>query len=184
MNNDAKVRQLQSIWPGLSKLITGFVAPAVIAWLTAYSTLQSQIDEGQTVLDSIGYRYFAALAGAYVLPNNSAVPLASDDPEVWEGYREIISDIREDIRWLRTNPLYGEMQQNTSALIFAQNLLAAESVRKSKAADKRSLHFMCDLYVTQSGLWRTPIEDPVAEDIQTFAKRLCALQAQSAVDSG
>ena len=117
--------------------IRGFVVsilvPAVIAWGTIQVTMQREIDKGQAVFNAIGYRYFGALAGTYDLKTRK--PLGN---KAWKAYRAILSDIQEDIRWLRTNPVYGDTEERTMDFAFVQNLLIAESVPGTSGANRKS----------------------------------------------
>lgn len=85
-------------------------------------------------------------------------------------------DIREDIRWLRTNPVYNKIQQDTQNLSFAQNLLIFDTVKESPGADESSVEFMCNLYVDSGKIPRPPKSDEpeLVHDVQEFAHRLCS----------
>ena len=71
---------------------------------------------GQALFDSIDFRYISAIAGT--IDQEKEPPEFTQDLQVWETYRGILADIREDIRWLRTNPLYGKIQKSTLNFVF------------------------------------------------------------------
>ena len=98
----------------------------------------------------------------------------SDDPEGWEAYRETMRDLQEDIRWLRTNPLYGHIQRNTQDLVFVQNRLVTEAVSTDLKADKSLLFWMCRIFVESGDLERA-VRDGDAESkfIYDFADLNC-----------
>jgi len=154
------------------KWLFSVASALLVAYVVTVWTLNGRIDEGQAVFDSISIRYFAAVSALYEKPNdNGSDWQVTKDEQTRVAYREIVGDIREDIRWLRTNPLYGELIERNASLVFLQNLLAAEQVGDGAGANKNTLHFMCQSYGESS--WRHDGGDDVLSDLREFAARLC-----------
>jgi len=108
------------------KWLFSVASALLVAYVVTVWTLNGRIDEGQAVFDSISIRYFAAVSALYEKPNdNGSDWQVTKDEQTRVAYREIVGDIREDIRWLRTNPLYGALIERNASLVFLQNLLAA-----------------------------------------------------------
>ncbi len=150
--------------------ISSVVSALLVAYAAAVWTLNDRVDEGQAVFDSISIRYFAAVQALYEKSDDGSGWQVTKDEQVKVAYREIAGDIREDIRWLRTNPLYGELIEKNANLAFLQNLLAAEQVSDG-AGNKNTLHFMCQAYGESS--WRHDGGDEVLSALRNFALRLC-----------
>lgn len=160
--------------------ITGVVIPLMIAGLSALisrhiarsatkNTLQDKVAEGTSVFNNIGYRYFGAIAMAYDHSTGNAL----DDPHVWKVYRMIMTDIVEDIRWLRTNPIYAEIVEETTNLPFLQNHLVAEAEGSEAGASPMVLRLMCEMFL-ESDRWQVSDDaDGTVADVQAFARRLC-----------
>ena len=158
--------------------IASFVVAAAVSWITVQMTLKNEIEEGWAVFNNIGLRYFDALLRAY----DKKTGKPSKNSEDWEAYRKTLVDLQEDIRWLRTNPLYSRIQKNTQDLVFVQNRLAAEIVRKDQSAGPSTLYFMCRVFV-ESGEWKTP-RDNVTKAILDFANANCSSVLQSETTMG
>ncbi len=162
-------------WSDLKKwimsLISCIVVSAIVGWGTAQIALRSEVKEGQAVFDNIGLRYFDALLGAHDLQTGKP----SAKQEDWEAYRRILDDLQKDIRWLRTNPLYGRIQRDTQDLVFVQNRLVTEAVGEALAAGDSALYFMCKVFV-ESGEWgktKTTDKDAVTNAVHDFANLNC-----------
>lgn len=153
------------------KWLFSVASALLVAYVVAIWTLNDRIGEGQAVFDSISIRYFAAVFALYEKPDdNGSDWQVTTDEQTRAAYREIVGDIREDIRWLRTNPLYGELIERNASLVFLQNFLVAEQVGDG-AGNKNTLHFMCQSYGESS--WRRDGGDDVLSDLREFAARLC-----------
>lgn len=177
------------------QLLVSVVVPAGVAALTTECALNSEIREGQAVFNNIGYRYFGAVYAAYV-PGDGGTREFTADPQAQSAYRAVLSDIAADIRWLRTNPLYGRLQaqDEEAAFALAQNALAREANGVPRSGvDAVTLALFCSIYEPgkERGLmWaqgrrssaRAPedVAGTFGGDLVTFASRLCSSAVLSA----
>ena len=158
----------------MEKVITfaiSLIVAVFASWVTVKFTLQSKIKGGEVVFNSIGLRYFDALVLAYYENRNKQTGLPSNDPRVWKAYRKTLEDIQQDIRWLRTNPFYGDVQEDTQDLVFVQNRLVREVAKEDPGANEITLNFMCRIFV-ESGRLPEP-KDEVTRAIHDFAQENC-----------
>ena len=151
-------------------LVAAIVAAACTAYVTTKLTISSELDEGRALFDGVGYRYFALtskLCGEY-----KSERISFD--EAWAVYVRTLADIQADIRLLRTNPIYGEIQKTAANLVVAQNFLVAaplnrvipcpeKSAEGSSVSEPRKekddlLNTMCELYIESDYTeeWRKP----------------------------
>ena len=175
------------------QLLVSVVVPAAVAAFTTECALNREIDEGQAVFSNIGYRYFGAVYQAYD-PNTGQFRVGS---QAHLAYRTVLSDIAEDIRWLRTNPLYGKLQatDKEAVLALAQNALARETGGAPlSGVDSVTLTLFCSIYepgIKQGRMWTQTQRRPstgatsdshvetLGNDLVTFGKRLCDTLTQS-----
>ena len=163
-------------WPEERKWLMGLAASLLVSgiagWISAQYTIRSETVEGRAVFTNIGIRYFDALLGAFDLESGQA----SDNQAHWNAYRRTLEDLREDIRWLLTNPLYEFIQADTQDLVLLQNRLVMEVESTDFAADRRTLSFMCSVFVQTGELERAVNdEDVVGTAIRDFARESCRL---------
>ena len=132
--------------------VLSFVISALVAWGTVTYALRSEVAGGRTMLGSIGLRYFYALM--YVAPSGD--PMSSElsgNPEAWKAYRDVLNELAADLRWLRRNPLYGEIVEEHASVPLLENVLLAEAMSTSQSfvasaspAGSNALLMMCELF--------------------------------------
>ena len=150
------------------------VLSALASWQIATITIERALDreflEGTSVFKSVGHRYFAAIYRLYEQSDTGNYVPVSDDT-AWKAYRRILTDMSEDIAWLRRNPSYGRIHADLFPHI--QNFLVEESLSVAEAPNKRTLNAMCQLYIDEK-LWPIPAyQERHARDVYEFATRLC-----------
>lgn len=149
-------------------IVASVIAAVLTAWVTSTLTLRSQSEEGHIVFNNIGIRYFAAVAASFSQETGLAIVGQRD------AYVAILNDIREDIRWLRTNRFIARSDAN---LVLVQNALAAEQAVGGPGISEVTLRLMCGTYV-ESKLWRPGTnEGEIERDLRELARRLCARYA-------
>ena len=165
------------------KWITGLVVPLMIAMLSAgvswqiamitvRQTISREALEGAAVFNNVGYRYFYAIYSMFDQASASEdgpVPLVDNDTS-WKGYRAILSDITDDISWLRRNPAYYEV--GLDIFPYMQNAMITEALGTDKKLNPTTLLLMCDAFVV-SARWEDPDESTIRRDTQEFAARVC-----------
>ena len=155
----AKSDQLKPlIKDNLIPVVSVMLAGAV-SWLISNNTVVHKIDEGRSVFVSIGYRYFAS------------IPAYHSGDKVT--YKAVLSDIHEDMKWLRSNPYYGRLYKLSDNIHYAQNALVAEI--ENPSAEGQTLHFMCELYVRDDNeSWKdSGNTSAITQDLIKLAKILC-----------
>ena len=162
----------KTIW--VLTIASSLVVAAITGFVSTKRTLQGRIDEGRVLFGNIGLRYFDALLLVHYEPGQQpGTSPPSPDPRRWQGYRSTLNDVLEDIRSLRTNPLYIRVQGNTRDLVFVQNRIASEVSMTGVAANSATLHFMCNVFVHSGELKEVIGEDEVSRAIYDFAVTNC-----------
>ena len=151
-------------------LVAAIFVAAVTSYVTTKFTISSELDEGRALFNGIGYRYFALTSK--LCDEYQSERISFD--EAWAVYVSTLADIQADIRLLRTNPIYGEIQKTAANLVVAQNFLVAaplnrvipcpeKSTEGSPASEPRKekdelLNTMCRLYIESDYTeeWRKP----------------------------
>ena len=147
-----------------------------ISLYTIKHVLRDETKQGQIVYEDIGYRYFFAIYDLYDKTTFTLKPV--DDRETWDAYGAILDDILSDIRWLRTNPMYGRIPEEFSTFPFVQNLLAKEKfTSQGGVINDGLLSLMCDLYVSSRN-WQSG-RNKYKELTVVFAKRRCDQRTSS-----
>lgn len=164
-------------------IVLSFVTSWSTTSYTVESALQDRTEQGKIVYANIGYRYFSAVIELF-------------DREAWEFrkgeadvafYVAVLEDMQRDIRWLRTNPAYGDIQGENAAFPFAQNAITREIADKVRfnanteddfGINEGLLFHMCNLYVGSYWSKRDNEENvdgaiAIKKDVVTFAERLC-----------
>lgn len=153
-------------------------------WIASYTIERQLLDateQGQAVFESVGLRYFAAFYGLYRQGGDGEpFTFKEEDDPAWGFYRGILDDIQEDLRWIRTNPVYGRIQRESPLIPFAQNAIAREiTANQSGNRPDATLAIMCGLFVS-SDLLRSGEDEIKADSLSSlraetveFAVRLC-----------
>ena len=156
-------------------IASSLVVAAITGVVSTQLTLQGEIDDGRVLFENIGLRYFDALLLAHYRPDQQpGISPPLPDPSKWQGYRSALIDVLEDIRSLRTNPLYIRVQGNTRDLVFVQNRIANEVSRTEVGANSATLHFMCNVFVHSGELTKVIGEDETSGAIYDFAVTNCS----------
>lgn len=148
------VRQKVAVTVGA--FVTGIVFPFVVALCTSQFSineeLSNQLDEGRALYRGIGYRYFVLMMN---LPDENDAGTAASHQAI-EIYRATLADIQEDMRLLRTNPIYGEIQEQAIDLLVVQNFLVAASISGIPREHDPAIDVMCNLYLADEEWMKPP----------------------------
>ena len=100
------------------------------------------------------------------------VPSLFYDGTLWDVYRAILSDIADDIEWLRRNPAYYEI--GSDIFPYMQNAMITEALGMDKALNRTTLVMMCEAFVGNTH-WDNTEESTIRQvTIQRFAEKVCA----------
>ena len=95
---------------------------------------QEQRDQGQALFNGIGYRYFAMM---YDLSGKSGYKKHTIE-NAERIYQATLADMQDDIRLLRTNPIYIEKQETALDLSVLQNFLVMAVIAEDFEEDERA----------------------------------------------
>ena len=153
-------------------IVSALVVATVVGAVSAHRTLASRISEGEVLFGEMGLRYFDALRMAH-----DEADQPSSAPSDWRTYRTILKDIHEDIRALRTNPLYRRIRRDD--VVFLQNRIVRELEAPLNAVDLTTLGFMCGAFIHSGELSKSIGEGQLTEDVYGFAITTCAKVAEN-----
>ena len=149
------------------------MASWMIAWYTASQVLAVQFEQGETVFENVGFRYFDAVYHVYIRMPDRETRVLTKDPRAWRAHRIILAGVERDIEWLRKNPFYSEIRKEVGTLARVQNQLAVESTSDKRTLNRAILYVMCEIYEDSERWIRTGNENRINEDLIEFARRLC-----------
>ena len=146
-----------------------------IARYTANQVLRGELDQGQSVFENIGVRYFYALYRLHKRNEEKDISRPSEDPKDVETYLSILTDIQETIAWLITNPIYSETQNTVRDFSLVQNHLAEEIVSREVASMRATRILMCSIYSERlQGILTEKNRSGYEKNVVEFAERICA----------
>ena len=125
------------------------------AQVTTSRLLEQQSEQGELVLNSIGYRYFSSVALA--IDTNTGKFTESPVHAYQKTYFETLKDILEDLRWIQKNPILIEKSQFIVDIPYLQIFLSLELSHKMDQPLGNTVAIMCRSFV-ESESWREPLE--------------------------
>ena len=165
----------------VKSVVASIIVAAVVGWGSVQIALQNQLSDGKAIFDNIALRYFEALFAVYNAPGEEP-GLPTPNEQHWDAYRATLGDLQEDIRSLRTNPLYDRIQGDTQDLAILQNRLVRETHSKRNAADATTEALMCKLFAPPAdsiGFRRAESDDGGTSEIYEFARERSPLPQPS-----
>ena len=153
---------------------------SILSWTIArYTTnevLRGELDQGQSVFENIGVRYFYAFYRLHEYDEEKGGYRPSKDQKVLETYLSILADIQETIAWLLTNPIYSGAQNTVRDFSLVQNRLAEEIVSWEAASMRATRILMCSIYSERlQDISTEKNRSGYEKDVVEFAERICAL---------
>lgn len=180
MTNDLSRRNPTAVIVPITTIILSTIAAWAVALYVTKDALYDDTGRGEVIFQDIGYRYFYAI-GVY-----GAESLTRKQRRI---YRELLTRILEDIRWLRTNPMYIRSVEQYELLPFVEFALIHEIQGTQSRGENwnfRTAPLMCHLFVdsgssdsTENAVAgeRDGASDPLARlrvEVEDSAKEFCA----------
>ena len=134
-----------------------------MANLTAENTAQAtteqlitrESEQGQLVLNGIGYRYFSSVA--QVIDTSTGMFIKDANDSYKNAYFLMLREVQEDFRWIQRNPV---VFQNGTIMIDISQIqlfIALELSHRDDLILGNTLEIMCRLF-SESDSWKAPLD--------------------------